>query len=456
MRARGLGLALAFVACRGPAPAVVSPPKKVESAREKKPAVETTKIVDDKVEILARVPAYFAESSGPRIYALAPDRSSVSAVDLATGTMAWTTKLTAPLPTKIVPSFGTKKRLLLHGQGLISVLEAQTGALVKESEGAYSEPYIEQMNGICLADEKCSVRFLDCDDGHPYGPRLSKAITHLYAKMGEPHDNVCWGPLMVLGRAKNLIVAVTDGYPWDQQEPPITVAIDANTEKTVWSSRTHGCRFCAHEASGMASDASACWVSDVDGKLDVFDCATGASSFATKVEKSSAQPEVFSAWAGAIFVSAKRAALLDAKTGKPRWSIDLPPDGLALPLGVPLELPKFSNWGAHTVLLVDPKTGKEIARFSQPESTEIVQAEDLGLGLARGPSFDAHGKARDTKVDTFTLDREHVPRALLAKGTKVLEVATDLALVGQSTDRAAIFVWGRKGESGALLIAKLR
>lgn len=455
MRARGLVLALAFVACRGPGPAVVSVQKHVSP--EKKAVVPAeVKIVDAKIEILARLPSFFAESAGSRVFALAPDRASVSAIDLATGNTSWTTALSEPSPTKIVPSFGPKKRLFLHGQGRISVLDPQTGAMVKESEGAYSEPYIEEMNGVCLADEKCSVRFLDCDDGHPYGPRLSKAITHLYKKLGEPHDNVCWGPLMVLGRARDVIVAVTDGRTWDEKDEPITVAIDATTGKPAWSSRAHGCRFCAPEASGMARDGSACWVSDVDGKLDVFDCASGKTSFTTTIEKGVAHPEVFTAWAGGLFVSARKAQLLDGKTGATRWSIDLPPDGLALPLGVPLDLPKFSTWGAHTVLLVDPSSGKEVARFTQPEYTEILQSADLGVGLAKGPSFDAQGKPRSAKAETFTLDREHRPYALLANGTKALEVSTDLAIVGQSTDRVAIFVWGPKGSTGSLVIAKLQ
>ncbi|MGZ3416249.1 MAG: outer membrane protein assembly factor BamB family protein [Polyangiales bacterium] len=452
IRRGGLVVVLAASACRRPAPAVVAPPAPSPPAH----ATEVMKVVDDRVELLARVPAYDAAAAHGRVFALATDRASVSAFDFATGAKSWTQSLTGELPTKMVASFGPSKRLVLYGQGAIFAIDSASGAIVKESEGAYSEPRIEEENGACLTSDRCSVQMLDCDDAHPYGPRLSIAVTHLYKKIGEPHDNVCWGPLLVLGRAKNVVVAVTDGRTWDKQEAPITVAIDTTSGKTAWESRAHGCQRCASEASGVASDGSTCFISDVDGKLDVFACATGQSLFAKKLELGSERPEIFATWADGVFVSAKRASLFDAKTGAARWTIDLPADGIALPLGTKLDLPKFSTWGAHTVLLVDPKSGKEIVRFAQPAYTEIVQADDLGLRLVGGPSFDAKGEKRAFVGETFTLDREHLPRVLLAKGKKLLEVETDLAIVEQSIDHVAMYVWGRKGTAGSLVIAKLQ
>jgi outer membrane protein assembly factor BamB len=455
MRYRGLVVALALTtACRRPAPVVAAP--KASPSAAPKPAEPAMKVVDERLELLAQIPAYFAASAHGRVFALTPDRRAAFALDLATGARLWDRELASEGPTQIVPSFGPSRRLFLHGNGRVFVLDAATGALVKESEGPYSKRFIEEKNGACFADDPCGVQFLDCEDGQPYGPRLSIAVMHVYKKLGGPHDNVCWGPLMVLGRAKNLIVAVTDGRTWDQQEAPITVAFDVKTGKTAWSSRAHGCRFCASEASGMASDGSACWIGDVDGKLDVFDCATGQSMFVTKIDMGSARPEVFTAWAGGLFVSGKRAALLDPKSGTARWSIDLPPDGLALPLATALDLPRFSTWGAHTVLLVDPKAGKEAARFSQPEYTEILQSEDLGLRSVKGPSFDATGKQRPPVEDAFSLDRDHFPRTLLVRGKKAIATATDLALIGQTLDHVAFYVWGSGGTSGSLVIAKLR
>jgi len=437
---------------------------------------EAMRVVDASFVVVARSKAYDAVAEGARIFALDPDRKALRGHDLATGKELWKTAHGAPTDyeLRVLPSFGPAKRVLVHADNQLVILDPSTGAIVAKNTGPYrnSKTWIGNHHGACTVSDDCDLQFIDCEDAHPFGPRLTVPVMHLYKSLGEPHDNVCKGARLVLGRAGNVVVAVTDGLTWQapdfvKEDVPVTVAIDVKTGKPTWTSRAHGCTWCIPEASSVSSDGVACWIADHRGRLDVFECATGKPFFTKQFSEGalgSSKPELFTTWiaSGGLFVSSgTEATLLEPKSGKTIWTTKLPKDGLGLPLATPLDLPLFSTWGAHTILLLDPKSGKEAARFDQPGYTELVQASDLGVRLVKGPSFDPKGNKRafvDEKP--FVLERSTKPVTLKTEGAAktLVEATTDLAIVAQrrtdTADEVALLVWGTKNEPLELVFAR--
>lgn len=473
-----LGAVLA-AACGQP-PHTTGPPGTVSAPTVEKtaktPHPEVLRIVDTTFELVARVPAYDAEAAESRVFSLDPEVRKLRGFDLATGKELWSTPLGVEPSgrVKIYPSFGAKKRVLVHVENQLLLFDPLTGALASRTPGPWSQDKtrFEDDRGACSFSTACDLHLVDCDDAHPYGPVLRIAVTHLYKSLKEPHDNVCWGPRHLLGRGGNIVVAVTDGRMFEQdnapkQEGPITLGIDSKSGKVVWSTRSLGCEHCV--TSGISADGSTCWLADVNGKLDVFACATGKLFFQKKLpEKALAttKPAFFTAAvAGRLLLStATEAALLDASNGKSIWSTSLPPNALGLPLATPLELDRYSTWDARTVLLLDPKTGKEAARFELPRYTELLQSADLGLRVKGGPAFDAKGQKRVFEEDKplFSLLRDRTPRLLGAGDTAkpLAEVTTDLAIVSArrtaQADEVALFVWGPKNGPGELVFGRLK
>ncbi|MBI2390193.1 MAG: PQQ-binding-like beta-propeller repeat protein [Deltaproteobacteria bacterium] len=477
---RSLPLAIALCACRAqssapPAP-VVLPAPSASAPATSAPAVDPFRpLPGAALEIVTRLPAYDAQSSGGRIVVVDPDLRTARGVALETGKERWATPLALEQIGRATsyPSFGPKKRLVLHVADALVALDPESGAIVGRHHAWWNEKvWLQELRGACTLGGECDYRLVHCDDAQPYGPHFRVTITHLYHDLGKPHDNVCWGPKFLLGRAGAVIIAVTDGREWespgvDRSEGPITVGVDAKSGAVVWTSRAIGCARCVSEASGASPDGSACWLTGTDGKLAVFSCASGKSLFHKtygEQQLASGAPELFATWVdGGLFVSAADAAsLLDAKTGKPRWSVTLPPGGLALPLATKLDLDYSSLWRARKVLLLDPKTGKEAARFDLPEYTGLSQSADLGLRVPGKLAFDAKGLKRAfvEEVPLFALDRERSPRRLLTGdgATPLAEIATDAAIVEsartESADQLALYVWGRPGAPGEVLFAR--
>lgn len=475
-RPRSLLFAIALSACRAqssapPAPLVAAAPSASTPAASA-PAVDPFRPLPG-LEVIARVPAYDARQSGGRIVVVDPDLRTARGVALETGKELWATPLALEHVGRatLYPDFGADQRLVLHVADALVVLDPASGAIAARHHVWWNEKvWLQQLRGACTLGGECDYRLVDCDDAHPYGPHFRIAITHLYHDLGKPHDNVCWGPSFLVGRAGALIIAVTDGRTWEspggpQVEGPVTVAVAVKSGAVVWTSRAFGSSHGVSEASGSSPDGSTCWLTGLEGKLDVFSCATGKPLFQkTYGEHSLGAPELLVTWAdGGLFVSSSdSASLLDAKTGKPRWSIALPAAGLALPLATRLDLAHASLWRARKVLLLDAKTGKEAARFDLPEYTGVVQSPDLGLRVPGKVAFDANGAKRawTEEVPLFALEREQTPRRLLTgdRSTALADIATDAAIVESArtdaADLVALYVWGPPGAPGQVVFAR--
>jgi hypothetical protein len=335
------------------------------------------------------------------------------------------------------------------------LIDPATGSITR-SEGPWNHEKLafSADDGVCTFYGPCDLHFVDCNDAHSYGPVLRIAETHLYAKLGAPHDTVCWGPRHVVGRAGNVVVAITDGRTWEPRtDGPLTVGVETSTGKIAWATSDLGCAHCA--SSGFSADGATCWLAGDDGMLDVFACATGKLRFRKKLSVSDSTPALFTTRAaGALFVSTRtEASLVEPKSGKTLWSTPLPDKALALPLATKLELPAYSTWAARTVLLLDPASGKEAARFALPEYTELTQTKDLGLEVKGGAAFDPKGKPRAPTIEPprLSLEREVQPRRLRAGDHVLAEVSTDLAIVAENADTIALFVWPNE-----LIFARLR
>ncbi len=459
----------AAMVCCAPAPRATHTSTIAPPVASVAPVVEVLRIVDARLQVLARVPAFDADASGGRVFAFDPEVRTLRGFDLANGKELWSAPLgVAPSGrVRLYPAFGASKRVLVHVQNQLLLFDPDTGALASQTAGPWSQDKtsFSSEHGACTFSTECDLHFVDCDSARPYGPVLRIAITHLYSSLSKPHDNVCWGPRRVVGRGGNVTVAVTDGreleLPNTEKQPgPVTLGIEAGTGTIAWSTRALGCEHCV--TSGVSPDGGTCWLADTDGKLDVFACATGKPAFQKKLAVAENAPALFTAWAsGGLFVSgATEASLLDGKTGKALWTRALPANGLALPLATPLDLDRYSTWQARTVLLLDPASGKEAARFDLPAYTELLQSPDLGLRVKGSVAFDAKGQKRTFAEEPalFTLAREQTPRLLRAGDTTLAEVTTDLAIVAArhtaQGDELALFLWGPPGKPGQLVFAR--
>jgi hypothetical protein len=434
------------------------------------------RVVDPaRFQILARVPAFDAKADDGWVFVLDPEVAALHGFDLATGKEAWSTPLGVPPSGRVTihAAWGSKHRVLVHLQNQLLLFERETGAVAARNAGPWN---VEKTSfgadrGVCSFFTDCDLHFVDCELARPYGPVLRIAETHLYAKLGAPHDTVCWGPRHVVGRGGNVVVAVVDGRVFERPgvppvPGPLTVGIDATTGKTLWSTPGLGCERCV--ASGVSPDGTTCWLASSAGELDVFACATGAVRFHEKLPPaalSGTQPRLYTAWSGSglVLSTATEVALLDGTNGARRWSTPLPAKGIGLPLGTKLELPEYSTWEARTVLLVDPRTGKEAARFPLARYTELLQSADLGLRVKGGVAFDRQGRPRTFAEDAppFALVRDVEPRRLTTGdgAHALLEGGTDLAIVAARRtpqgDEVALFVWGPPGAAGEVVFARV-
>lgn len=404
--------------------------------------------VSAKVAVLSRSLAYDAKAAGDTVFALDPKIATLSAFELANAKPRWSTAVGVVAHGRVgfFPSFGTEARVLVHVENHLVTFDPKSGARLADEPGPWStdQLHFEDARGACTFASDCAVHFLDCRDAHPIGPVLRIAETHLYAKLGAPHDTVCWGPRHVLGRAGKRIVAVTDGRTLEPKTQEATLlAFDVDTAKTAW---TRPAPALAHVASsGISPDGSTCWIAADEGRLEVFDCASGVVRFHKVLDPAEGRPRVHTTWAaGGLFVStASKAMLFDAKSGATIWSRTIGAKALALPLATKLELEPYSSWEARTVLLLDPKTGKTAAQFPLPAYTELRQDADLGLAVASGPAFDPKGVARTVPPTKprFSIDRDKTPKTLADRGTVIAEVTSDLAVVTQTDEVVVLFVW---------------
>lgn len=381
-----------------------------------------------------------------RVFALAEDGTTLVAIDTRVGKELWRSKLAIATDERvsIYPDVGAKQRVVVHAGYELVFVDRDTGTVVTRADTVRNYKSIhdivstvEQPHGACVVYAECTMQPIDCDDGRRIGPELHRSTVHLYRSLGEPHDTVCRGEHHVVGRAANVVVAVTDA------EPPVLTGLDARSGAAVWS-RPLTCQDCSHGPSGVTADGTTCWISG-GSQLEAFTCATGRSVFTRALTPADRDPKVFTAAVrgGGIFVAdASNSALLDPKLGRSIWSKHLDAKTLGLPLGTPLDLPELSTWGAHTIALLDPKDGHEVARFDQPSSTELRQSADLGVRLEGGPAYDAGG------VKLY----DHPPAAFVAEGGRGISVVATHA--SASADIVVFQAWSADGSHVELIVAQ--
>ena len=366
-----------------------------------------------------------------RVFALAADGTTLVAIDTRTGAETWRSALSIAKDERvsIYPDFGAKRRVLVHAGYELVFVDPDSGTVVARAEALRNFKSVndivstaEEPYGACVVYAACSMQPFDCDDGHRIGPQFERSKLHVYRSLGGPHDTVCRGREDVVGRSAGVVVVITEA-----EESPVLKGVDAKSGAIAWS-RKVTCHDCSRGPSGVSADGSTCWISG-GGELEAFACATGRTVFTHALTSAKLGPEVLTAAVrGGIFVSdAASALVLDPKTGRPVWSKKLDPGALGLPLGTKLDLPEFSTWGAHTVVLLDPEAGREAARFAQPAYVEVRQGADLGLRLEGGPAFDARGvKQYDLPPATFVVNDGSL---VAPDGTVVAHAARSIEVV---------------------------
>lgn len=453
---RALALASLLLACSSgrtlePAHSAPTPPSATSTVA--KPSASASAAaglypLSTKAKVIARVPAFDARADGDRVFVLDPKIERLSAYDLVTGSASWSAAIGVEPSGRLgfYPAWGTDKRVLLHVQNHLIRFAPDTGARLSDVIGLWSQDKTRygETRGACTFSNDSTLQFVDCTDARAVGSALRIAETHLYAKLGAPHDTVYWGPRFVLGRAGSVLVAVTDGRTLEpMNDGPTTLGIDAKSGNVLWSKPGFGCSHCS--SAGASSDGATCWLASTDGTLDVFDCATGKARYQKKLDPADSRPEIFTTWVpkGILVSTESKAMVLDAKSGNAVWSRSLWTQSLALPLATRLELDAFSTWQKRTIHLVAPTDGKTVTKFELPGYTELRQDSDLGLHVEGGVAFDPKGAPRSLpkSAPRFTLEREKAPATLRDGATVLATVTTDLAIVAQKDDTVVLFVW---------------
>jgi outer membrane protein assembly factor BamB len=341
--------------------------------------------------LLADVKAWAIESAAGKLLVVDDGLLSVTAIDAATGTKAWTTKL------QTKPARGSHE-IVIDGTNALAwfgakahVLDAATGRLVR------SYATVEHANkcglwvneGVCARVCECSFALADCTTGK----LLSATYKGKYVEEIDPGGGMssgCWGfDGWPLGKAGKLALISVD------DPKPHVAGIDPATAKEVWkrdmraSPQTYD--------TGHSADGKTCWFGSHDTSLAVLDCATGKELWSTKGMQGTVRHLVIPIPGRGLYVQKHTTATLHAeRTGKAIWTHELPRGVVGWPKGsAPVaDLPRPTGVdGALALAILDPATGKQLKKVAIPKGADLIP-DTGGFFIARNKelaAFDTGG-----------------------------------------------------------------
>jgi outer membrane protein assembly factor BamB len=327
------------------------------------------------VKPLADVPAWSAEAVAGRMVVVDDGFLSVTALDAATGAVAWSARLQS------APASGAHG-LLVDGASVLAwfgerahVLDGATG----KGHGSYETVRhgdgcgLWVNEGMCARVCPCSFALADCTTGQ----LASTTYQGKYVEEIDPDGGMssgCWGfdgwPLGVAG--KLAMISVND--------PKAHVAgVDPATKTEVWH-RDMSASPQTYE-TGHSTDGKTCWFTARDYSLAVVDCATGKELWTSKGVAGSPRHFIIDLPGRGLFEQKLTTATLrDERTGRVLWSVALPAGGVGWPKGAAPTMGAIQRLdNATSVAVLDPGNGKVLARVAVPKAADVIP--DVGGGF---------------------------------------------------------------------------
>jgi putative pyrroloquinoline-quinone binding quinoprotein len=383
---------------------------------------------------LADVPAWDVVAVAGKMVVVDDGFLSVTALDAATGAVAWTTKVQA------APANGAHG-LLVNGASALAwfgerahVLDGATGAkrtsyaTVLHASGCG----LWVKEGICARVCQCSFALADCTTGQI----LSANYKGKYVEMID-HDggmsSGCWGfdgwPLGVAG--KLAMISVDDPKPH-------VAGVDPATKKEVWH-RDMSASPQTYE-TGHSADGKTCWFSDRDKTLVVLDCATGTQLWTSKGVPGSPRHFVVQVAGRGLFEQkVTTATLYEERTGRVVWSLGLPAAAVAWPKGTAPTMGAIGSLDkATSVVLLDPSSGKALATVAIPKGADVIPDAGGAFFVADSSTLVAYDAAG---VETA---RASVPAINMELGSTLIAMGRDpdVVVVDKKTLRDVLRVPG--------------
>jgi outer membrane protein assembly factor BamB len=343
---------------------------------------------------------------------------SVTAFDGATGAKAWSARLQS------APANGAHG-LLVDGASVLAwfgerayVLDGATGtkrgsyATVRHGGGCG----LWVKEGVCARVCPCAFALADCTTGQ----LLSTTYEGQYVEEVDPDGGMssgCWGfngwPLGVAGK---LALISVDG-------PKSHVAgIDPTTKTEVWhrdlmaSPQTY--------ETGHSPDGKTCWFTDYDKKLVVLDCVTGKELWTSKGVPGTPTHLVIHVPGGLFEQKLAAAMLRDERTGRVRWSITLPAGTAGWPKGSAPEMGAIQRVDGTGIAILDPATGKVIARVAIPKGADVIPDVGGTFYVAQRSELVAYDAA-----GTETARASGIPAFNMVLGSTLIAMGRDVDVV---------------------------
>lgn len=285
----------------------------------------------------AVIPAMSAVQAGRSLALWAPDLRSVLGYDasgkrlwrLATGDQGGLRDLDV-LGANVLVYAGTEAILLAPETGKV---RGRRDGVTLGSPGGPRGCRISEHEGACTLECECLFEVIACDTLASLGEPARLPHFEERDEDGTPHSRCPMFSGAVIGRAGDAIItsfpAATD-KPFFSV-PEITIARHATTGAELWRSAELG--FFDEGLSGVASDGI-CYAGSRAGSLTVFDCQRGTPLWRRTITAAKGgEPQVEVTSAGIVVRDGARAALLDARTGKQSWEVELPAASLMLLAG---------------------------------------------------------------------------------------------------------------------------
>jgi hypothetical protein len=388
-----------------------------------------------RIKQLADVPAWSVEAVAARMVVVDDGFLSVTAIDAATGAKAWSTKLQS------APANGAHG-LLIDGASVLAwfgetahVLDGATG----KRRGSYQTVRHARdgcglwvKEGMCARVCPCSFALADCATGQ----LVSKTYLGKQMELIDPDGGMssgCWGfdgwPLGVAG--KLAIISVDDPKPH-------VAAVDPATKTEVWHRDMMASPQTYH--TGHSLDGKTCWFGDYEGKVVVVDCATGKELWTSKGSAGSQRHFVIELAGRGLFEhKAATATLHDERTGRVLWSAALSPDAVGWPKGTAPVMGAIQRFEeVASVALLDPGTGKVLARVAVPKDAGVIPDPAGGFFIAKRGELVAYDAAGTETA------RASVPAVNVEVGATLIAMGRDpdVVVVERQTLRELLRVPG--------------
>lgn len=420
---------------------------------------------------------------GGRAFVIAPGFDAVEAYDPASGRRLWR----ASIPEK------TSGRHSLHAFGgdvglwagnRLFVLDAAAGKLVRPPDEVpwNDRCWLDTIGGACAMRCECDLRVVDCATGRTIGPVYPKSYVEILDEESGSSGG-CWGPGGdLVGRAGGVdVVAIEDDHSGGGGMfggRLAFVGVELATGRELYRIPAAPLSTTvAPAASGVSPDGRTCHAGDHEGRLLVWDCASGRvlwSQPGLPTGTHGLSGHLVQSSDGALFRRAGDTATLhDERTGTIRWTVTAPHEratflaGAAAPRMVSLGLP--SGHRTTELAWLAPADGAERVRVpvvdlfeDGPTGGTFVRTSDTLIAYDRDGRERARShEAVDRNVTAFAdhLDVFGDDYALLDRDLHVrLRLAGSAASSTGSTLRSlAIYRWPPKDAPGpgAILLYSL-